>query len=76
MLDLKPLAIENNIELQSEIRVDKGTTIFCDSKRIEQVFSNLIKNSIDFVSENIGKIMIKARESIDNESVSLFSSRR
>ncbi len=72
MLDLKPLAIENNIELQSEIRVDKGTTIFCDSKRIEQVFSNLIKNSIDFVSENIGKIMIKARESIDNESVIYF----
>jgi signal transduction histidine kinase len=72
MLDLKPLAIENNIELQSEIRVDKGTTIFCDSKRIEQVFSNLIKNSIDFVSENIGKIMIKTRESIDNESVIYF----
>ena len=72
MLDLKPLAIENNIELQSEIMVDKGTTIFCDSKRIEQVFSNLIKNSIDFVSENIGKIMIKARESIDNESVIYF----
>jgi len=72
MLDLKPLAIENNIELQSEIRVDKGTTIFCDSKRIEQVFSNLIKNSIDFVSENVGKIMIKARESKDNESVIYF----
>ncbi len=72
MLDLKPLAIENNIELQSEIRVDKGTTIFCDSKRIEQVFSNLIKNSIDFVSENIGKIIIVARESKDNESVICF----
>ena len=72
ILDLKPLAIENNIELQTEIRVDKGTTIFCDSKRIEQVFSNLIKNSIDFVSENTGKIIITARESKDNESVVYF----
>jgi signal transduction histidine kinase len=72
ILDLKPLAIANNIELQTEIRVDKGTTIFCDSKRIEQVFSNLIKNSLDFVCENTGRIIITAREPKDDESVVYF----
>lgn len=72
ILDLKPLAIENDIDLQTDIMVDKGTKIFCDSKRIEQVFSNLIKNSIDFVSENTGKIIVKASESKDDESVVYF----
>ena len=39
---------------------------------MEQVFANLIKNSIDFVSENTGKIIVKAEESKDNESVIYF----
>lgn len=72
ILDLKPLAAEKNIELQTDIVVDKETTIYCDSKRIEQVFSNLIKNSIDFVPENTGKIIVKASESKNSESVVYF----
>lgn len=72
ILDLKPLAIENNIELKADTRIEKGTTILCDSKRIEQVFANLIKNSIDFVPKNTGKIIVKAENSKENESLVYF----
>ena len=35
-------------------------SVICDSKRIEQVISNLVKNSVDFVPEKDGKITIRA----------------
>ncbi len=39
-----------------------GNTVYCDEKRIEQVLSNLIKNSVDFVPKSKGKITITISE--------------
>jgi len=36
--------------------------IVCDEKRIEQVLSNLIKNSLDFIPNKSGKIILKVEE--------------
>ncbi len=40
--------------------------IFSDKDRINQVFSNLIKNAIGFVSSNTGNITIGAKDSVDD----------
>ena len=37
-------------------------TIKCDPQRISQVLSNLVKNSLDFVPKETGRITIQARE--------------
>jgi signal transduction histidine kinase len=52
---------EKNIELVSEIKVDKDIKLKCDPQRINQVLGNLIKNSIDFVPANKGKIIVSAK---------------
>lgn len=70
--DLKLLTGDKNIDLQAVVRIVKGTTAFCDSKRIEQVLANLIKNSIDFVPENTGKIIVKVEESEDDQRMIRF----
>ena len=61
MSEMLPLAKTKNVNLVSEISVTG--TVFCDSKRIGQVICNLIKNSIDFVPENGGKIILRAENS-------------
>jgi len=53
---LKIFAKEKNIVLETDLKT--SGKIFCDSKRINQVISNLIKNSIDFVPENNGLIKL------------------
>ena len=53
---LKIFAKEKNIILETDLKT--SGKIFCDSKRINQVISNLIKNSIDFVPENNGLIKL------------------
>jgi signal transduction histidine kinase len=69
--DLQPLMEDKNIELDAVIdpHVDK-LTVVCDSKRIGQVFSNLIKNSVDFVPSTGGKITIMAGVINSNDNVS------
>ncbi|HET7242627.1 MAG TPA: histidine kinase dimerization/phospho-acceptor domain-containing protein, partial [Nitrososphaeraceae archaeon] len=52
--EMLPLGKTKNVNLVSEISVTG--TVYCDPKRIGQVICNLIKNSIDFVPENGGKI--------------------
>jgi signal transduction histidine kinase len=47
---------EKNVTLELDAKV--SGTIFCDPKRINQIISNLVKNSIDFVPENTGLIKI------------------
>lgn len=76
MSEMLPLAKTKNVNLVSEISVTG--TVFCDSKRIGQVICNLIKNSIDFVPENGGKIILRAENSQihrtgDPNSYSLFT---
>lgn len=73
ILELKPLTNEKQIKLEADFRT-KGT-VYCDPKRIGQVFSNLIKNSIDFVPEKDGKIIVRSEEYKDsNNNISNGSS--
>ena len=51
---LSPFTDEKKITLLNELKT--SGKIFCDPKRLAQVLSNLVKNSIDFTPENIGKI--------------------
>jgi signal transduction histidine kinase len=45
--DLKSILEEKQISIITEMNTK--SIVYCDQKRIEQVLSNLIKNSIDFV---------------------------
>jgi signal transduction histidine kinase len=60
--DLKSFTIEKQIEITYDISTPSIRTVFCDGRRIEQVFTNLIKNSIDFVPDKTGKIKVRAQE--------------
>ncbi len=53
---LSIFAKEKNITLELDLKT--SGKIFCDPKRINQILSNLIKNSIDFVPKNIGLIKL------------------
>ena len=64
--DLKSIIQDQQISLKLDIK--STGTIFCDPKRIEQVLSNLLKNSFDFVPKYSGKIAIRLRDYIDYES--------
>jgi two-component system sensor histidine kinase VicK len=68
--ELEPLASGKKIDLKADIKVNG--TVFCDPNRIEQVLSNLIKNSIDFVPESEGRITVRAEK---DSSTSTITSR-
>ena len=55
---VRPFTGEKNIQLH--LKLEKTWKITIDQKRISQVISNLIKNAIDFIPENTGKITISA----------------
>ena len=59
--EFKPLADEKQINIA--MKLNENVHIFSDKDRINQVFSNLIKNSMSFVSPNTGNVTIGA---IDN----------
>jgi len=61
--NLLPIIQEKGIEL--EIKNSFAGNIFSDENRIQQVMENLIKNSIDFVPEEGGKILIETQNSHD-----------
>jgi len=68
----KPLAAENGINLQSDLRV--SGSVKCDPQRIGQVLSNLVKNSLDFVPKGNGQITIRAEgDSMDDPSKVTFT---
>jgi signal transduction histidine kinase len=77
ILELRPLTLNKKIDLVSDIEVNG--TVFCDPHRIDQVLSNLIKNSIDFVPDNgNGKIIVRAqkedyKDSANNINMILFT---
>ncbi|MGN6708288.1 MAG: ATP-binding protein [Candidatus Nitrosocosmicus sp.] len=56
--DLKPLLLDKSVTIINETETKVLDKVYCDQKRIEQVLSNLVKNSIDFVPKENGKIMI------------------
>ena len=61
--EFNPVTTEKKIKLELEAIIDME--IFSDKDRINQVFSNLIKNAIDFVSPNTGIVTIGARDDED-----------
>lgn len=66
--DFTPITNLKKIHLVKEY--DANDVLFSDRDRINQVFSNLIKNSIDFVVPETGQITIGAK--LDNQSMQFF----
>jgi signal transduction histidine kinase len=60
--DLKFILDEKGVSTVTELNIKISATFICDERRIEQVLSNLIKNSIDFVPCKEGKIILKVEE--------------
>jgi signal transduction histidine kinase len=58
---LLPLAQAKKIKLVSEVKA--GGNIVCDPNKIEQVISNLVKNAIDFVPSDTGKVVVRVEDS-------------
>jgi len=70
--DCKPLIGEKQISIITELNTKTINKINCDEKRVEQVLFNLIKNSIDFVPEKDGKIVLMAElEQEEGEELSI-----
>lgn len=58
--EFMPLTKDKRIKLVADIRT--SGTVNCDPGRISQVISNLVKNSIDFVPQDNGRISIRVEE--------------
>jgi signal transduction histidine kinase len=71
--DLTPITVEKQIELKSDIRTAKEDSVFCDPKRIEQVLSNLVKNSVDFAPDKGGRIIIMVEKGRNANSEFIFT---
>ena len=71
--DLTPITLEKQIDLKSDIRTTKQDVVFCDPKRIEQVLWNLVKNSVDFVPEKGGRIVIRIEKEPNSNSHFIFT---
>ncbi len=72
--ELRPLVDRKRIDLKADIKANG--IVFCDPNRIEQVISNLVRNSIDFVPDNgNGKITVRVQrdDNGDNNDTTLFS---
>jgi signal transduction histidine kinase len=63
---LLPIAQAKNVKLVSEVKTDGN--INCDPSRIEQVISNLVKNAIDFVSSDTGKIVVRVEDGSQDQN--------
>ncbi|QUC65465.1 HAMP domain-containing histidine kinase [Nitrosopumilus sp. K4] len=63
-----PIVKEKKVQL-IKVNSDKSF-VYSDKDRIIQVFSNLIKNALDFVDEGSGKIEFGAKE--NNEHIEFF----
>ena len=62
--EFQPITNEKKIVL--EMKFKENIDIFTDKDRINQVFSNLIKNSIDFVPKSGGKITVGGKNNEDH----------
>ena len=58
--EFSPLATERKISLF--VKCDENIYFCSDKDRVNQVFSNLIKNAIDFVAPNTGIVTIGAKD--------------
>jgi signal transduction histidine kinase len=71
MAELQPLMEDKAIKFEAVIAPPASKiAVVCDSKRIGQVISNLVKNSVDFVPDKGGKITIKVEKGNPDDNVS------
>ena len=68
MTEFKPLADQKSTEMVADIQYDG--IVYCDQRRIDQVITNMIKNAIDFVPANTGKIILRVSKT---ENTIMFS---
>ena len=67
--ELRPLMTNKGINFVEKISPStEGITVLCDPKRISQVICNLVTNSVDFVPDKGGKIILKADLNDKNNS--------
>ena len=67
--ELKPLMKDKMINFKAEVKPPcDRIKVLCDPRRIAQVIGNLIRNSVDFVEDKVGRITIRV-ELIENERV-------
>jgi len=66
--EFNPVADEKEIRLT--MNFNENIHIFSDKDRLNQVFSNLIKNAMGFVSHNTGNVVIGAKD--DGDCVEFF----
>ena len=66
--EFNPVANEKEISLT--MNFNENIHIFSDKDRLNQVFSNLIKNAMGFVSHNTGNVVIGAKD--DGDCVEFF----
>lgn len=62
--ELKSYTVEKQINLKTDLKA--AGAVWCDQKRVGQVFFNLVKNSVDFVPANTGEITIRAEDGGDS----------
>ena len=68
--ELMPLMKDKGISFKAEVKAPcDSLRVLCDPTRVAQVISNLVRNSVDFVEDKVGKITIRA-ELIENERIS------
>jgi signal transduction histidine kinase len=68
--ELEPLTEVKQIEFKAEIiPPSDNVNVLCDQKRIEQVISNLVKNSVDFIPKDGGRITIRAETDKTTQNV-------
>lgn len=66
---LSDLNIPNNIKLNLP---KNDTIIYCDTKKIEFVFTNIILNAVQAIENNIGYITVIIKEDMMNQVTILF----
>jgi signal transduction histidine kinase len=59
-------------EIEIKISADENVELTCDAKRISQVLTNLLKNSLVAISQKSGKIKINANQISDVVQVSVI----
>lgn len=65
--ELKPLMKDKGINFKAEVKPPcDRIKILCDPRRIAQVIGNLVRNSVDFVEDKVGRIIIRV-ELMENE---------
>jgi signal transduction histidine kinase len=62
--ELKSFTAEKEIALKTDIKATGA--VWCDSKRVGQVFFNLVKNSVDFAPAKTGEIIIRVEDGVDS----------